>query len=46
MRATTIEPPHDQRELTTEEWRNLYNVLQKQGRPLTNLLQAAEELGI
>ena len=44
--SITIEPPHDQRELTMEEWRNLYNTLQKQGRPLINLLQAAEELGI
>lgn len=41
-----IDPPHDQREFTTDEWRELYTILQRQGRPLINLLQAAEELGI
>ncbi len=41
-----VETSPEQRVLTTGEWRTLYNMLQKQGRPLINLLQAAEELAI
>lgn len=42
----TVETSNEQRVLTADEWRRLYNKLQEQGRPLINILAAAEEFGI